>query len=886
MEYCNFDIWVDPAEGTDPDRRYRIWASSELGEAPRLVVSMDLSSPALQADLRRLDDAKTDRNLLIRLGTGLFQSLFRGDVGRLFRLTVDDAEIDPDRGVRVRLRFSPPEISSLPWKLLYAPDAAFFLSTDIASPLVRYIELMARVPRIEARRPLRLLVAIPHAYPPLQPVCVEQEKHDIEDALRPLRKWVEVCYLEGDVTLDRVRAKLAENVFHCFHFIGHGGFRDHRGHLIFNATRDSEGAGGEDRGATVAANARATDADAGSGANVRVDEREFAALFNKHPTMKLVVLNACRGAKASSVKPLAGTAAKLVEAGIPAVIAMQFSLLDCAGVLFASSFYRELFRGPYRGRVDAATALARAALGQEMPGEREMVTPVLFMRAPDGLLFNPVTGIRLRDLAWSRPRMQTEKVVDQAHGHNLELLANEQSARPDDLELLDELVRERAEHAALKRRIRLRNTLVLCAVLVVALLFAFSVVRLFDLLGLDTKVATWTMMLGGLVTAQPLSRELALVVIGRDDRNAADKTFEQDPQSWREDHAELIPKLALGHAKAILFGVHFDRIDSQSPADCALVDAVRAAGEAGSAVVLPTSEVEAGELALPPPLARAAADVGVACFTQKLGVAFAAPLLVEKSGGALLPSVVLAAFAASRNALPEQGTGARFQLDDGDLVLGVRRGADPRLEIGFSDLTAIRPRPWSAALNRLWGAAQSKSCQAIGTGDRLANLIVAPSSVLDLRDSTRRHSYNEVLAIDSDAELQRRFSNRIVIVGVESATQAQSVALFGAPRWGFEVAADALNTLLRDVRIRSLPMVGQLLIMLVLGFIGAFLRYWLPDPRIRTRRVVLVVLTGAYLAATLVVFATHALLLNTLYHIGTLWLAYWTAKKVQRRWFF
>ena len=191
MDYSNFDIWVDPGEPSGAGHGYRIWASSDLGEAPRQLVSMDLSSPALQADLRLLDEAKTDRNLLIRLGSGLFQSLFRGEVARLFSLTVGEAEVDPDRGVRVRLRFNPPEISSLPWELLYSPHASSFLSTDIASPLVRYVELLARVPRLEARRPLRLLVAIPRPYPPLPPLSVELEKQVIEDAMRPLRKWVE-----------------------------------------------------------------------------------------------------------------------------------------------------------------------------------------------------------------------------------------------------------------------------------------------------------------------------------------------------------------------------------------------------------------------------------------------------------------------------------------------------------------------------------------------------------------------------------------------------------------------------------------------------------------------------------------------------------------------
>jgi formylglycine-generating enzyme required for sulfatase activity len=68
---------------------------------------------------------------------------------------------------------------------------------------------------------------------------------------------------------------------------------------------------------------------------------------------------------------------------LPAVVAMQFEISDRAAIAFAADFYRVLAES---GAVDEAVCEARQAVFC-LPNEIEWGTPVLFLHAPDGMLF-------------------------------------------------------------------------------------------------------------------------------------------------------------------------------------------------------------------------------------------------------------------------------------------------------------------------------------------------------------------------------------------------------------------------------------------------------------------------------------------------------------------
>ena len=119
-------------------------------------------------------------------------------------------------------------------------------------------------------------------------------------------------------------------------------------------------------------------------AGVELSSLDLGVLLYDHRSLRLAVLNACEGARGSRDDPFAGTAQTLVQQGISAVIAMQFEITDEAAITLAQEFYGALADNY---PVDAALAEARKALFAEGHGV-EWGTPVLYMHAPDGRIFD------------------------------------------------------------------------------------------------------------------------------------------------------------------------------------------------------------------------------------------------------------------------------------------------------------------------------------------------------------------------------------------------------------------------------------------------------------------------------------------------------------------
>jgi len=72
-----------------------------------------------------------------------------------------------------------------------------------------------------------------------------------------------------------------------------------------------------------------------------------------------------------------------MEGGVPAVVAMQYQVTDEAALAFCRVFYSTIVSGH---PIDASMAEARKAL--QLGNSFEWVTPILFMRAPNGVLFD------------------------------------------------------------------------------------------------------------------------------------------------------------------------------------------------------------------------------------------------------------------------------------------------------------------------------------------------------------------------------------------------------------------------------------------------------------------------------------------------------------------
>ncbi len=106
-------------------------------------------------------------------------------------------------------------------------------------------------------------------------------------------------------------------------------------------------------------------------------------MLDDHFPLRLAFLNSCEGARGSEGDAFSSTAATLVRRGVPAVVAMQYEITDEAAIEFSRDFYEAISDGL---PVDAAVAEARTAVSTK--SALEWGTPVLYMRSPDGGIFD------------------------------------------------------------------------------------------------------------------------------------------------------------------------------------------------------------------------------------------------------------------------------------------------------------------------------------------------------------------------------------------------------------------------------------------------------------------------------------------------------------------
>jgi hypothetical protein len=342
-----------------------------------LILEVVGSIGRMRRRVRRIESQ--ERQLLENFGGQLFEAVFSGPVGECLERSRMAAE-SKEAGLRVRLRL-PGTLANVPWEYLY--DAGHgFLGLDPETALVRYLELPAPVRPFQISPPLRILAMI-SAPSDTVGLEVEQEWDKLNDTLGDLvrRGLVKVDRLVAG-NLAALQRPLRLTEYHVLHFIGHGGYDE----SAQDGALALEGADGKTR---------------------LVTGRDLGMMIRSR-SLRLVVLNACEGARSAQDDPLGGVAQALVHQGIPAVIAMQFEISDTAAISFSQSFYQAIADGL---PVDVATVEARRAMFAE-GNEIEWATPVLYLRSTDGRVFIRGRGSaaeRQAKEAERRARLETER---------------------------------------------------------------------------------------------------------------------------------------------------------------------------------------------------------------------------------------------------------------------------------------------------------------------------------------------------------------------------------------------------------------------------------------------------------------------------------------------
>jgi TPR repeat protein len=291
-------------------------------------------------------------------GVQLFEALFQGETREVLSRTESEAKRRADTGVRIRLSMNlaaegMAEVASLPWELMRRRDQSP-LVVSVQTPVVRAFDTPKPIylQPVEGKLRILALVSNPKGTAAL----------NLADEVARISKiWATLDNVEVDFVRPveaEILNKLAEHQYHVIHYMGHGDFDSGAGGLLMMERDD--------------------------GSAQLVSGDTFAAWMQDEP-LRLVFLNACNTGTTGEhmgLHPFAGVASALIRSGVPAVVAMQFPISDKAAILFAQTFYERIAQN---FPVDAAASDGRKRL---LTSEgAEWATPVLYMRAADGNLF-------------------------------------------------------------------------------------------------------------------------------------------------------------------------------------------------------------------------------------------------------------------------------------------------------------------------------------------------------------------------------------------------------------------------------------------------------------------------------------------------------------------
>ena len=320
-------------------------------------------------DLRR---HPVDREDLRLVGERLFGTVFTGNVIEAFRASVERTRSDGG-GLRICLQLDEaPELAALPWEALWDPKDRAFFADQSDLPIVRALRIAAEAPVMRAATPpLRLLGLLPEPRGENK-LGGTSEWQRIQEHLAPL---VEADLVQAEQieppTLHELGKRISQGPCHVLHIVAHGG-------------QGEPGAGGQ---------LHLEDAAGGLDA---VTGGDLARALERRASPRLVILNACHGARAAVDDAFDGMAQHLLSRGVPAVVAMRTAISDAAAISFSAALYQELAKGR---TIEAAVVESRRVLSL---GEHraEWATPALYLRGANvrifeaGLVGTPVLASR------------------------------------------------------------------------------------------------------------------------------------------------------------------------------------------------------------------------------------------------------------------------------------------------------------------------------------------------------------------------------------------------------------------------------------------------------------------------------------------------------------
>lgn len=309
----------------------------------------ELRSPKDQPGLPKLDQTQKTGRLLRRF---LFPSQIWQPFCELFERHEKQGYL-----VRIRLLVEDEHLRSWPWETIFIDDDKWrcFLAEDSLVSITRLINTETPQVPLAPMEQLRVLLIgcslgdSGLGISPLPKTLMELQA--IENGLEPLRDEG-LVYSETLVnpTVPEIEEKFTE-AWHVVCYSGHG------------VVLPDQGAG-----CLILNN--------GTGEAVRWALTDLAHRIRRSDATRLVVLNCCELGHAAS--------ATLINAGVSAVVGIQFVVSDAGSTRGAEAMFRALAN---RLPIDEAVYRYRQQAGQVYLDYAEQCSPVLYLQASDGKLF-------------------------------------------------------------------------------------------------------------------------------------------------------------------------------------------------------------------------------------------------------------------------------------------------------------------------------------------------------------------------------------------------------------------------------------------------------------------------------------------------------------------
>ncbi len=412
-QYIDFNLYLTrPADGQGACQ-VALLPTPEVGETiTPVTVPIEESPPS--GPLQLLAAKQGTFGSMVALGKKLANCLLpEGIIRERFRAAYDGA--GSDGGVRLRLIIADYALKEWPWEYAYFD----FLGGPESKSMLGFLALNPRISLVR-HEPL------PHPHPVREKTTDDvtdirmafvaalpkkQSKLRLNKDLAAVKNALEDFNVEGvritldpvfmDATPDDLAQKLPKPTY-IFHFAGHG-----------IPESDTSAGGAKREGALLLVT------DKKSKKEARLHASDLAPILQE-AGVRLVVLGACYSGARKERYPWDGVAGALAAREIPAIVAMQYEVIDVSATAFSRAFYGALASGL---SLDEAMSAGRRAMLRETSTSPELDhlvdvewgVPVLYSRLPDGQLF-PERMQRAGEAAEQFRKVISQQVTDALEG--------------------------------------------------------------------------------------------------------------------------------------------------------------------------------------------------------------------------------------------------------------------------------------------------------------------------------------------------------------------------------------------------------------------------------------------------------------------------------------